>query len=949
MTPRSIAILTAALLASSAVSEPTETIYLSGTDFEHPVEWDFMVTDGMRANQWGKIGVPSQWELQGYGEYTYGYWFRDDGIDQPSKEEGFYKYAFNVDAALKGKTIDLVFGGVMTDTDVLINGRSAGPVHQGGFYQFKYRVTDLIKYGGRNLLEVHVKKHSDNPSVNVAEREADWWLFGGIYRPVWLEAKPPVHIAHAAVDARADGSLEADLKLEGLTEAATIDAWIYPAGATAGACEIKSLQVSGGTTTARLKTDWKDIQPWSPEAPNLYTLTLRLKSGGKTRHQISQRIGFRTLEFKEGDGIYVNGERTVFKGINRHTFWPEGGRSTSERISRMDVDILKNMNINAVRSHYPPDPHFLDLCDEMGLYYINELAGWQGAYDDETSAKLVKEMVERDVNHPSVILWANGNEGGWNSSTDPLFSEYDPQNRIVIHPWADFNHWDTHHYPTYQTGVHRLNNGENVFFPTETLHGMYDQGHGAGLEDFWNKWTSSPLFAGCFMWAYNDCAVLRTDWTGPKQYDSDRSKAPDGIVGPHRELEGSVFTVKELWAPIRFEPRRITSSFDGSFIIKNTYQFSNLNTCKMRYKLIQIDAFGAAPATSAEIGSGTIPLPDIQPGEARRIHMKMPANFFDADILSITAWDKHGREIYTWTWPIHRAADYAKKYVPLVPAHSVTATASENESTATLRALDLSVTFNKTTGHIASVKNGAKEIPFNNGPVLVGMNAEVVGTTLKKERANVIFGVDYNGGIDTITWTMTPDGMLKMDMLCLNKGKHKGGFDAAAVRDSVTAFGITFDCPDKIVTGMEWFGRGPYRVWKNRIPGTTFGLWNKKRNDTITGESFERLLYPEFKGYHANIFFAKMRTTHGPVGFYTENDNLFLRMLTPEEPAGRASGTNTMPSFPAGDISFLYEIGAIRAFKTIPEQGPASQPDGIRIKAGDDGISMKIWFDFRGE
>ena len=117
-------------------------------------------------------------------------------------------------------------------------------------------------------------------------------------------------------------------------------------------------------------------------------------------------------------------------------------------MSRQDALLIKEMNMNAVRSHYPPDEHFLDMCDSLGLVYIDELSGWHGRYDTETGARLIREMVERDVNHPSVILWSNGNEGGWNTDNDSLFCKYDKfQRRHVIHPWADFDGLDTHHYP----------------------------------------------------------------------------------------------------------------------------------------------------------------------------------------------------------------------------------------------------------------------------------------------------------------------------------------------------------------------------------------------------------------------------------------------------------------------------------------------------------------------
>ena len=142
-------------------------------------------------------------------------------------------------------------------------------------------------------------------------------------------------------------------------------------------------------------------------------------------------------------------------------------------------------------------------------------------------------------------------------------------------------------------------------------------------------------------------------------------------------------------------------------------------------------------------------------------------------------------------------------------------------------------------------------------------------------------------------------------------------------------------------------GRGPYRVWKNRIPGNNFGLWSKGYNNTITGESFSSLTYPEFKGYHANLYWATLESATTPFTVYSETDGLFLRIFTPDEPHRRRNGENTMKEFPEGDISFLYDIPAMRSFKPINEHGPLSQPSTIRIKSGDDGLRMKLWFDFR--
>lgn len=391
-------------------AQETERQYLSGTGLGNTVTWQFRVSEGHNSGRWSKIEVPSQWELQGFGEYTYGRWYKKAGVKNPSMEEGTYKRSFRVPRNWQGQNVRLWFGGVMTDTEVFVNGQSAGPVHQGGFYRFSYDVTDLLKFGSNNQIEVRVKKHSDNKSINAAERKADWWLFGGIYRPVWLEAKPATHIERLAVDARADGELKVEVHLQGTTGEESLSMEVAPISAKDA--EHRPVKVTKDSVQL-LTAHFDGISPWTPESPVLYRLTVSLLGKeGNVIHSMDTRIGFRTIDFRPRDGLYLNGTKLVMKGINRHTFHPDGGRTTNKELSIQDVKLIKEMNMNAVRSHYPPDEHFLDACDSLGLLYIDELAGWQDAYDTPTGTRLVREMLTRDVNHPCIVLWSNGNEGG---------------------------------------------------------------------------------------------------------------------------------------------------------------------------------------------------------------------------------------------------------------------------------------------------------------------------------------------------------------------------------------------------------------------------------------------------------------------------------------------------------------------------------------------------------
>src|SRR5690606_22198705 len=271
-----------------------------------------------------------------------------------------------------------------------------GPTHQGAFYTFRYDISDLLVYGGENVLEVTVAKHSANSSVNDAERKADYWIFGGIFRPVWLEILPETHIETLAVDAKHHGKLTVKAAVNGRADALAVKLFDSDGQPVGGAMALRA-GGDGFWGTAQ----FQGISPWSPESPTLYTAELTLSRDGEAEHRVTQRIGFRTVEVRPRDGIYVNGVKMKFKGVNRHSFRPESGRTTSPRISVEDVELMKAMNMNAVRmAHYPPDGHFLDACDSLGLFVIDELAGWHGQYDTPTGAKLVKEMLEHDRNHP---------------------------------------------------------------------------------------------------------------------------------------------------------------------------------------------------------------------------------------------------------------------------------------------------------------------------------------------------------------------------------------------------------------------------------------------------------------------------------------------------------------------------------------------------------------------
>lgn len=931
-----------------------ERIYLSGTGTDYTRTWEFYCSKGQNSGKWKSIEVPSCWELQGFGEYTYGRYYTIKGA-KPSDETGIYRYRFLTPDCGKNDRIKLFFDGVMTDAEVRVNGNPAGQIHQGAFYRFSYDITSLLKAEGENLLEVKVAKQSANKSVNAAERRADWWLYGGIYRPVWLEVVPDVSMEHFILDARADGSLRASVRTTGNAEGHMLVVSIRglkdgkPLRTLQGKEQVSCpLATSGRETEFTCK--WSDVKVWNIEAPELYVARLELKDRSGNVIQVrEERIGFRTIEFFPQDGIYLNGTRLIVKGINRHSFSVDGGRTTSAAMSRQDALLIKEMNMNAVRSHYPPDEHFLDMCDSLGLVYIDELSGWHGRYDTETGARLIREMVERDVNHPSVILWSNGNEGGWNTDNDSLFCKYDKfQRRHVIHPWADFDGLDTHHYPAYLTGVARFTNGYKVFMPTEFMHAMYDQGGGAGLRDFWDRWMTNPMFAGGFIWVFCDEAPKRSDRGGV--LDSDGSNAPDGVVGPRREKEGSFYAIRSQWSPVQIKPLLITEHFDGSFFVSNEYIYTNLKDCRMTYEVLSCD-IPMQGAVSRILARGEVTLPALSPGETGKARFSLPASFAEGDVLKLEAFDRDGHRICDWSFPIRLANPYFQRHLAQVATglSGNTVSARNNGKEIVLKSEKVSVTFDAATGMILRVLSGNTEIPLTNGPVAVGMKMlyQPASSYVRQDSEEAVFCARYKGGADSIVWRLTSQGLLYMDAVLLNRASGGGGFDDAFMDTEVYNLGLTFSYPERICKGMKWLGRGPYRVWKNRIPGTNYGIWHKDYNNTVTGESYDNLVYPEFKGYHANMYWATFESDTAPFTVYSRTDGIFYRVFTPEEPKGSAK--RTMPEFPEGDISFLLDIPAICSFKPIEQQGPNSQPGNIRIKKGDEGLRLNLMFDFRKE
>jgi hypothetical protein len=928
----------ARLAAASSTAPETEIRCLSGTGKDDAVLWDFYCTSGRRCDVWAKIHVPSCWEQEGFGAYNYGVLLRDrKAVNNPAlaTEQGKYRLGFTVPAAWQGRTVRLVFDGSMTDTEAWVNGQPAGPMHQGAFYRFKYDITRLLKFGGSNLLEVSVSKESANASVNEAERRGDYWNFGGIFRPVYLEALPAQFIDRTAIDARADGSFAAEVYLgTPVAAAGTVRGQIVDADGVAVGVPFAA-DVAPGQNKVMLLTRVAGVKLWTAETPSLYRVRFTLTEKSEPRHVVTERFGFRTFEMRPGDGLYLNDQKITLKGINRHSFWPESGRTLSRQVNYDDVRLIKEMNMNAVRmSHYPPDVDFLEACDELGLYVLDELAGWHGCYDTPTGRELISEMVRRDVNHPSILFWDNGNEMGWNTENDGEFVWRDPQRRPVLHPLGTFSDIATIHYRSYAQ-TQACCAGPDIFMPTEFLHGLYDGGLGAGLDDYWELMRQSSLCAGGFLWAFLDEGVVRTDENG--RIDNVGNLAPDGIVGPHREKEGSFYTVRQIWSPVQVGPEKLPDDFDGRLKAENRFDIINLDRCRFDWSLARFPAPMDGQPGHTVIASGEARGPSVAPHASGELRLALPETWRDADALYVTAKTPEGQALWTWSWSWKKSADLFGRS-PASDQANVLGRDDGIQLAVRIGSLDLR--FDKSTGELATVLLGGKPISLGKGPRFIaarranrnpdgtvnphagkGVDREYTDisgqSTLTRlssraDGGDVIVEADYAGPLRQARWRISPDGDVRLD--------YEYTFDGV-----VELMGINFDYPETDMKSIHWLGMGPYRVWQNRMKGTTLDVWQNTYNDTIPGEAF---IYPEFKGYFRDWRWVTFATTEGSITVANENAGSFLGVYTPKD-----GEVGPLAIFPPSGIAVLDVIPAMRnkvhATDLIGPQSQAQRVSGM--------------------
>ena len=553
---------------------------------------------------------------------------------------GCYRRLFTMDKAWKGKRVVLRVGGAESALQVFVNGLAVGMAKDSRLAS-EWDVTAHIK-AGKNLLSAICVKWSD---ATFLEDQDQWW-HGGIHRDVELYATEIVHLADVHIDA----NLASDLNTGTLKIRSTVG---FANGYQSGHRVQATLRNSGGKIVATLEPEKmrsshdiygftgyetthlcqvSDVAKWSAEQPNRYRATIDLlNANGVIVDSVEQLIGFRRVEIV-GQDFLINGARVFIRGVNRHDFDRRTGRVIAVEDMWADIVLLKQFGFNAVRtSHSPNDPRFLDLCDELGMYVVDEAniethAFWGSLCRDSryTSAWVERgaRMVQRDKNHPSIIMWSLGNESGYGANHDAQAAwirRYDPT-RPLHYEGAITVNFDKRQgvtdvlcpmYPTIAEIVDAAARPTNTMplIMCEFAHAM---GNSLGtLADYWDAIEATPGLQGGFIWEYWDHGLNQTlaDGTVRSAYGGDFGEMPhdgnfvcDGLVWPDRTPKPAMDEHKQLGAPVRMQWGR-----GGALVVENRQYFTDLSWLRATYS-VEVDG---VPVRSARLA-----LPHCAPGQS---------------------------------------------------------------------------------------------------------------------------------------------------------------------------------------------------------------------------------------------------------------------------------------------------------------------------------------------
>lgn len=852
------------------------------------------------------ITVPGNWQLQGYGKMHYSDLWYNFPINPPyvptENPTGIYKRTFFVEESYRDKKIIIRFCGVDSAYHLWINGKEVG-YSKVARNESEFDITDIIRVGEENDVTVRVYQWSDGTYLE----DQDMWWESGIFRDVELIGVPKDGINDYKVIADLDDEYKNGIFKVEVFLRTTKEVNVTFELVDAGENTVFTKTVVAKEGKACIDEVIADVNHWTAETPYLYKLFMTVEDDGQIVEVIPQNVGFRNIRLN-GETFLVNGVAIKFKGVNRHDYSPQNGRVVSREEIEKDIILMKQFNINAIRtSHYPNSYYLYDLCDEYGMYLIAEtdlechgfeLTGDYKWITDDPSWELayvsrMTRMIERDKNHPAIIFWSLGNESAFGCNfrkmTD-VAHEMDPTR--LVHYEGDFDVESADIYSTMYTWIENpkkpylmkdiIEKSKKPHVHCEYCHAM---GNGPGnLKDYQDLVYAHDKLQGGFVWEWFDHGIESFTESGEKYYryggdfgddPSNKDFCIDGLIMPDRTPSPGLYEYKKVIEPIT------TTAVDiqkGIINLLSRYDFANLDRFNLVYKVMEDDVilqtgFMAVPSIEARANK------DITlPYDLSAIKVKPGAHYYvniSYQLREDTSYASSGHELATaqFELPLYKEG--------IVVRPEGILNVEKEHTTLHVKGANFSLDFNLVNGNLMNIVRDGMQV-LSKGPRLTLWRAPIsndmeIIDKLKKVyflhlEHEVVMNIDYHmeGNIlkvevDTINsttnsawhfktkyvYTVCPSGDILIDV----EGTPSGRVDLAP--DMLPRIGVSMHL-DKSMEHVRYFGMGPGENYADSKEAAQMGLYA----NTVDG-LFTNYVIPQENGNHMGCKWVSMTNDRG--------------------------------------------------------------------------------------
>jgi len=859
-------------------------------------------------SKWVDFPVPGLFELNGYGDKTYknmGYaWcttFKNDPpyIGETNNYTGSYRRTFDLPQDWKGQEVYFHVGSATSNLSVWVNGKYVG-YSEDSKVAAEFNITKYLKLG-KNLIAMQVMRWCDGSYLE----DQDFWRFTGIAREVYLYATPKAHIQDISITQDyhdGKGLLAVDVKVAGK---ATVEAQL--------------LDAKGNKVAEGLQTEVAGVNPWTAETPYLYSLYVTLRQGDKVLQVVPLRVGFRHIEIKGGQ-LLVNGQPILIKGADRHELDPDGGYIVPVERMIQDIRIMKQLNINAVRTcHYPDDPRWYDLCDQYGIYLTAEanLESHGMGYKEKTLAKnaaFEKMHIERNEgnvatykNHPSIIVWSLGNEAGYGPNFEKAYDwvKACDKTRPVQYEQARQDgktdifcpmYYDYKNSETYSKG-----SNPRPLIQCEYAHAMGNSM--GGFKEYWDLIRKYPKYQGGYIWDFVDQGMRdKSETTGREifTYGGDYGRYPasdynfncNGIIAPDRRLNPHAYEVQYYYQNVWVTDKGLK---EGKFEIYNENFFKTLDDLELEWFVGGVGGHhsknGNLPKGMTFGHGGTINISGIAPQQRKVIAdeqlkqtiERVLGHHGDQEVFVIFQFKAREAQPLVEKGQVMARQQFALSsyQFPEIKAEEVAVQKEETESYVKLEAAGTTLTIGKWSGLI-------DYLDVDGEPMLVDRESLMpefwraptdndFGAQLQRkfavwkqpEMKLKEVDVEDNGveatfempGVKAelkLTYTLLADGQVVV--------RQQLKADKEAKVSDMFRYGMELQMPEQY-DAIEYYGRGPAENYIDRNSSEFIGLYNNK----VADEYFP-YVRPQESGNHTDVRWFRVKNASGKgLEFYSNS------------------------------------------------------------------------------